>query len=134
MENDFEKRLKRMSNLAAQVQPVYRAYFPGKSAVIGTEVNRLSGVYSKFVEYVKATQQTEQANSRLSEKSAFDQVRQSNIPDKGVILRDYDTAASRLAEIFAVMDSVDWTVNAFSEKKQTSAKDDMVSLPSKSSN
>ena len=132
--SDFEKRLKRMSRLAAQVQPVYRAYFPGKSAVIGTEVNRLSGVYSKFVEYVKATQQTEQANSRLSEKSAFDQVRQSNIPDKGVILRDYDTAASRLAEIFADMDSVDWTVNAFSEKKQSSSKDDMVSLPSKSSN
>lgn len=132
--SDFEKRLKRMSNLAVQVQPVYRTYFPGKTAVIGTEVSRLSGVYNKFVEYVRATQQAEQANSRLSDKSAFDQVRQSNIPDKGVILRDYDTAASRFAEIFADMDSVDWTVNAFSEKKQSSSKNDMVSLPSKSSN
>ena len=132
--SDFEKRLKRMSTLAVQVQPVYRAYFPGKSAVIGTEVSRLSGVYSKFVEYVKATQQAEQANSRLSDKSAFDQVRQSNIPDKGVILRDYDTAASRFAEIFADMDSVDWTVNAFSEKKQSASKNDLVSLPAKSSN
>lgn len=132
--SDFEKRLKRMSKLAVRVQPVYRAYFPGKSNVIGTEVSRLNGVYNKFVEYVKAMQQAEQASGRLNENSAFDQVRQSNIPDKGLILRDYDTAASRFAEIFADMDSVDWTVNAFSEKKQAAAKDDSIAVPARSSN
>ena len=134
--SDFEKRLNRMSKLAVQVQPVYRAYFPDKSAVIGAEVSRLSGVYSKFVEYVKATQQAEQASNRLNSNSnsAFDQVRQSNIPDKGLILRDYDTAASRLAEVFADMDSVDWTVYAFSDKKQLVSKDGPVAASSKSSN
>jgi len=132
--SDFEKRLKRMSKLAAQVQPVYRSYFPGRSTVIGTETDRLGQVYNKFVEYVRATQQAEQESSRLSDKSAFDKVRQSNIPDKGLILRDYDTAASRLAEVFADMDSVDWTVNTFSEKNQAAAKDDLISIPAKTSN
>ena len=63
--------------------------------------------------------------------NAFDKVRQSNIPDKGLILKDYDTAASRFAEFFADMDSIDWTVNPFSESGP--AKDDMVTLPAKSS-
>jgi hypothetical protein len=116
------------------VQPVYRSYFPGRSTVIGTETDRLGQVYNKFVEYVRATQQAEQESSRLSDKSAFDKVRQSNIPDKGLILRDYDTAASRLAEVFADMDSVDWTVNTFSEKNQAAAKDDLISIPAKTSN
>ena len=133
--SDFEKRLKRMTRLAAQVQPVYRAYFPGKSVAVGTETERLARTYSRFLEYVKAVEQAEQANSRLSDnKSAFDQVRQSSIPDKGLILRDYDTAASRLAEFFADMDSVDWTVEPFSEKGPSNSKDDKVSLPEKRSN
>lgn len=133
--SDFEKRLKRMGKLAVQVQPVYRAYFPGKSISVGTETERLARVYSRFLEYVKAVEQAEQANSRLSDnKSAFDQVRQSSIPDKGLILRDYDSAASRLAEFFADMDSVDWTVEPFSEKGPSSSNDDKVSLPEKKSN
>ena len=131
---DFEKRLKRMSRLAIQVQPVYRAYFPDKSLSIGAEVERLTKVYNKFVEYVKATQQAEQANTRLGGNSAFDQVRQSNIPDKGLILRDYRAAAARFAEIFADMDSVDWTVSPFSEKGPAAEKDDEVKLPAKKTN
>lgn len=134
--SDFEKRLKRMTRLAAQVQPVYRAYFPGKSIAVGTETERLARTYSRFLEYVKAVEQAEQANSRLnSNNSAFDQVRQSSIPDKGLILRDYDSAASHLAEFFADMDSVDWTVEPFSEKgPSATSKDDKVSLPAKNSN
>jgi len=134
--SDFEKRMKRMTRLAAQVQPVYRAYFPGKSIAVATETERLARTYSRFLEYVKAVEQAEQASSRLSENnSAFDQVRQSSIPDKGLILRDYDTAASRLAEFFADMDSVDWTVEPFSEKgPSASSRDDKVSLPAKKSN
>jgi hypothetical protein len=131
---DFEKRLKRMSRLAIQVQPVYRAYFPRKTLSIGAEAERLTKVYNRFVEYVKATQQAEQANTRLSGNSAFEQVRQSNIPDKGLILRDYDTAARVFAEIFADMDSVDWTANPFSEKGPVSEKGDEVKLPAKKSN
>ena len=111
---DFEKRLKRMSRLAAQIQPVYRAYFPGKSVSAGTEADRLARVYNRFVEYVKAVDQAQQASSRLNDNDAFKQVRQSSIPDKGQILKDYDTAATRLAEFFADMDSVDWTVKPFS--------------------
>ena len=133
--SDFEKRLKRMTRLAAQVQPVYRAYFPDKSISVGTEAERLARSYNRFIEYVKAVEQAEQANSRLSEnKSAFDQVRQASIPDKGLILRDYDTAATRLAEFFADMDSVDWTVSPFSEDGPSTLKDDKVSLPAKKTN
>ena len=131
---DFEKRLKRMSRLASQVQPVYRAYFPGKNISIGAEADRLTKVYNRFVEYVRATRQAEQTNTRLSGNSAFDQVRQSNIPDKGLILRDYDTAARVFAEIFADMDSVDWTVNPFSENGPAAEKGDEVKLPAKKSN
>ena len=124
-----------MTRLATQVQPVYRAYFPGKSIAVGTETERLARTYSRFLEYVKAVEQAEQANSRLnSNNSAFDQVRQSSIPDKGLILRDYDSAASRLAEFFADMDSVDWTVEPFSEKGPSNSKDDKVALPAKNSN
>ena len=132
--NDFEKRLKRMTRLAAQVQPVYRAYFPDKSVSIGTEAERLARVYNKFIEYVKAVAQSEQQSNRLNStnSNAFDQVRQSNIPDKGLILKDYDTAAARFAEFFADMDSVDWTVNPFSDSGP--AKDDEVKLPAKTSN
>lgn len=131
---DFEKRLKRMNRLAIQVQPVYRAYFPDKTVSITTESERLGRVYSKFVEYVKATQQAEQATGRMNSgsTSAFDQVRQSTIPDKGLILKDYDTAASHFAEFFADMDSVDWSANQFSEKGP--AKDDEVRLPAKKDN
>ena len=130
---DFEKRLKRMSKLAAQVQPVYRAYFPDKSVSLSAEAERLTRVYNKFIEYVKAVAQAEQQSSRLNENnSAFDKVRQSNIPDKGLILKDYDTAASHFAEFFADMDSIDWTVNPFSESGP--AQDDMVKLPAKTSN
>ena len=129
---DFEKRLKRMSKLAAQVQPVYRAYFPNKSVSLSAEAERLTRVYNKFIEYVRAVAQAEQQSSRMSgNNNAFDKVRQSNIPDKGLILKDYDTAASRFAEFFADMDSIDWTVNPFSESGP--AKDDMVTLPAKSS-
>lgn len=132
--NDFEKRLKRMTRLAAQVQPVYRAYFPDKSVSIGTEAERLARVYNKFVEYVRAVAQSEQQSSRLNStnSNAFDQVRQSNIPDKGLILKDYDTAAARFADFFADMDSIDWTVNPFSESGPE--KDDAVKLPAKTSN
>ena len=113
--SDFEKRLKRMSRLAVQIQPVYRAYFPGKSVSAGTEADRLARVYNKFVEYVKAVEQAQQAGNRLNgNNGAFDQVRQSSIPDKGLILKDYDTAATHLAEFFADMDSVDWTTKPFS--------------------
>lgn len=129
---DFEKRLKRMSKLAAQVQPVYRAYFPDKSVSLSAEAERLTRVYNKFIEYVKAVAQAEQQSSRMnSNTNAFDKVRQSNIPDKGLILKDYDTAASHFAEFFADMDSIDWTVNPFSESGP--AKDDMIKLPAKAS-
>ena len=114
--SDFEKRLKRMSRLAVQIQPVYRAYFPGKSISAGTEAERLTRVYNRFVEYVRAVEQAQQTSNRLnSGNNAFDQVRQSSIPDKGLILKDYDTAATRLAEFFADMDSIDWTTKPFSE-------------------
>lgn len=136
--SDFEKRLKRMARLAIQIQPVYKAYFPGKTFSISTEAERLALVYSKYLEYVKATEQAEQANSRRSHNTeAFDQVRRNNIPDKGAILREYDTAADRFAEFFADMDSIDWTSNAFSEKKQAAPKDgggEAVKLPAKPSN
>ena len=132
---DFEKRLKRMSRLAIQVQPVYRAYFPRKTLSLGSEADRLTKVYNGFVEYVRATQQAEQDSNRMNgNTNAFNQIRQSNIPDKGVILRDYDTAARGFAEIFADMDSVDWTVNPFSEKGPAAEKGDEVKLPEKKSN
>lgn len=129
--SDFEKRLKRMTKLAVQVQPVYRAYFPGKSVSAGTEAERLARVYNKFVEYVKAVAQTQQANNRLNNdnKSAFDQVRQSNIPDKGLILKDYDTAATHLAEFFADMDSVDWTTKPFSAESSAASGDGTIKRP-----
>ena len=112
---DFEKRLRRMSQLAIQIQPVYRAYFPGKSVSAGTEAERLARIYNRFVEYVKAVEQAQQTGNRLNNNNAaFDQVRQSSIPDKGLILKDYDTAASHLAEFFADMDSVDWSSKPFS--------------------
>ena len=130
---DFEKRLKRMSKLAAQVQPVYRAYFPDKSVSLSAEAERLTRVYNKFIEYVKAVAQAEQQSSRMnSNTNAFNQIRQSNIPDKGLILKDYDTAATHFAEFFADMDSIDWTVNPFSESGP--AQDDLVTLPAKTSN
>ena len=115
--SDFEKKLKRMSKLASTVQPVYSAAFPSKAIAISTETERLAGVYRRYLEYVKAVEQASEANSRLSESggnSAFGQLRQSNIPDKGAILQDYDTAATRLAQVFADMDSVDWTTHPFS--------------------
>ena len=112
---DFEKRLKRMSRLAVQIQPVYRRYFPGKTISAGTEADRLARVYSRFIEYVKAVEDNQKAGERVNRNtSAFEQVRQSSIPDKGLILRDYDTAASHLDEFFADMDSIDWTVKPFS--------------------
>jgi hypothetical protein len=131
--SDFEKRLKRMSKLAIQIQPVYRVYFPGKTISVGTEADRLARVYTRFVEYVKAVDQVQQASTRTNNNNstAFDQVRQSSIPDKGLILKDYDTAANRLAEFFADMDSVDWTVKPFSA--DASAADDTVKRPAKSS-
>lgn len=114
--SDFEKRLKRMTKLAATVQPVYGAAFPSKAVTISAETERLTGVYRRYLEYVKAVEQANETNSRLSTTSntAFGQIRQSNIPDKGAILRDYDTAATRLADVFADMDSVDWTEHPFS--------------------
>ena len=114
--SDFEKRLKRLSKLAATVQPVYSAAFPSKAIAISTETERLGSVYRRYLEYVKAVEQANETNSRLSNSgnTAFGQIRQSNIPDKGAILHDYDTAASRLAQVFADMDSVDWTVHPFS--------------------
>ena len=129
---DFEKRLKRMSRLAIQIQPVYRAYFPGKSVSATVEADRLARVYSKFVEYVKAVEDAKKANERTTNNtSAFDQIRQSSIPDKGLILKDYDTAATKLAELFADMDSVDWSVKPFSAD---SAADGTVKIPAKASN
>ena len=128
---DFEKRLKRMTKLAVQVQPVYRAYFPAKSISASTEAERLARVYSKFVEYVKAVAQAQQADNRLnnSNKSAFDQVRQSNIPDKGLILKDYDTAATHLTEFFADMDSIDWTTKPFSAESSAASGDGTIKRP-----
>ena len=65
-----------------------------------------------------AVAQAEQDNSRLNgNTNAFNQVRQSGIPDKGLILKDYDTAASHFAEFFADMDSIDWTVKPFSAEE-----------------
>ena len=117
--SDFEKRLKRMTKLASTVQPVYSAAFPSRGITISTETERLASVYRRFLEYVKAVEQASEANSRLNgsgEKSAFGQIRQGNIPDKGAILHDYDTAATRLAQVFADMDSVDWTNQPFSSE------------------
>ena len=128
---DFEKRLKRMTKLAIQIQPVYRAYFPGKPISASTEAERLARVYSKFVEYVKAVAQAQQADNRLNNdnKSAFSQVRQTSIPDKGLILKDYDTAATHLAEFFADMDSIDWTTKPFSAESSTASGDVAVKRP-----
>ncbi len=131
---DFEKRLRRMTKLAIQIQPVYRAYFPGKTVSATTESERLSRVYTKFVDYVRALDDIQKASDRNSNNnSAFDQVRQSSVPDKGLILKDYDTAASKLAEFFADMDSVDWTVKPFSAADAPAA-DGTVKIPAKSSN
>ena len=111
---DFEKRLKRMTKLAIQIQPVYRRYFPGKSLSAGTEAERLARVYNRFVDYVRAVEEANRTSERMNNNTtAFEQVRQSSIPDKGLILKDYDTAANHLAEFFADMDSVDWTVKPF---------------------
>ena len=130
---DFEKRLKRMTRLAIQIQPVYRAYFPDKTISATAEAERLSRVYSRFVEYVKATEEAKKSEGRLnSDHAAFDKVRQANIPDKGLILKDYDTAASKLAEFIADMDSVDWTVKSFSA--DASAANGTVKIPAKNSN
>ena len=131
---DFEKRLKRMSRLAIQIQPVYRAYFPGKAVSATTEADRLSRVYTKYVDYVKAQERDQQTSSRMNNttNSAFDQIRQSNFQDKGLILKDYDTAASNLAVFFADMDSIDWTVKPFSA--EGASADDTVKVPAKSSN
>ena len=131
---DFEKRLRRMTKLAIQIQPVYRAYFHDKTISATTEAERLARVYSKFIEYVKAVENARKDEERMNNgnTSAFDQIRQSSIPDKGLILKDYDTAASKLAEFFADMDSVDWTVKPFSA--DASAKDGEVKVPAKSSN
>ena len=130
---DFEKRLKRMSRLAIQIQPVYRAYFPGKTVSATTEAERLSRVYTKYVDYVKAQERDQQTSSRMNNttNSAFDQIRQSNFQDKGLILKEYDTAASKLAEFFADMDSVDWTVKPFSAEE---AADGTLRPAAKSSN
>jgi len=118
--SDFERRLKRMTRLASTVQPVYGAVFPGKNVSISTETERLASVYRRYLEYVNAV---ERANKSGSQKeSAFDQIRQSNIPDKGAILHDYDVAATRLAAVFADMDSVDWTTRPFSANQTEAAK------------
>lgn len=130
---DFEKRLKRMTRLASQIQPVYRAYFPDKTISATAEAERLSRVYSRFTEYVKATEDARKNDGRLnSDHAAFDRIREAGIPDKGLILKDYDTAASNLAEFIADMDSVDWTVKPFSA--DASAAGGSVRIPSKSSN
>lgn len=130
---DFEKCLKRMSKLASKIQPVYRAYFPDKTISASTEAERLSLVYSRFVEYVKASEDARKAREHLNEDHAgFEKVRQAQIPDKGQILKDYDTAASKLAEFFSDMDSIDWTVKPFSA--DASPADGTVRIPSKSSN
>ena len=131
--SDFEKRLKRMTKLAIQIQPVYRAYFPGKTVSATTEAERLSRVYTRFIDYVKAVENARKAGERTTNNtSAFDQVRQSTIPDKGLILKDYDTAATRLAEFFGDMDSIDWTVKPFSADE--ASPDGSVKVPSKASN
>ena len=122
---DFEKRLKRMTKLAIHIQPVYRAYFPGKTISATTEAERLNRVYTKYVDYVKAQEHDQQTSNRLNNNtnSAFDQIRQSNFQDKGLILKEYDTAESKLSEFFADMDSVDWTVKPFSASaEETAAK------------
>jgi hypothetical protein len=130
---DFEKRLKRMTRLAIQIQPVYRAYFPDKTVSATTEAERLSRVYTRFIDYVKAVENARKAGERTTNNtSAFDQVRQSTIPDKGLILKDYDTAATRLSEFFADMDSIDWTVKPFSAEEASA--DGSVKVPSKTSN
>ena len=130
---DFEKRLKRMSKLAIQIQPVYRAYFPDKTLSVTTESERLSRVYSRFNEYVKATADARKNDGRLNtDHAAFDRIREAGIPDKGLILKDYDTAATKLAEFIADMDSIDWTVKPFSA--DASAANGTVRIPSKSSN
>ena len=125
--SDFEKRLKRMVKLAPQLQPVYRKYFPGKTFSVSTEAERLSLVYSKYVEYVKAVEQAEQANGRRSNNTAtFEQAqaRRNTPPDQGTILREFETASRRLAEFFAEMDSIDWTATPFSATSTKSpAKD-----------
>ena len=129
--SDFEKRLKRMTKLAIQIQPVYRVYFPGKALSASTEAERLARVYSRFVEYIKAVAQAQQADNRLNKdnKSAFNQVRQTSIPDKGLILKDYDTAATHLAEFFADMDSIDWTTKPFSAEPSAASGDATVKRP-----
>ena len=131
--NDFEKRLRRMTSLAIRIQPVYRAYFPDKAISATTEAERLTRVYNKFIEYVKATEDAQKASDRLNNNSssAFDQIRQAKIPDKGLILKDYDTSATRLAEFIADMDSIDWTTKPFSA--DAPAADGTVKVPSKSS-
>ena len=131
---DFEKRLKRMSKLAIQIQQVYRAYFPGKSVSATAEAERLSRVYTRFVDYVKAQERDQQTSSRMNNNtnSAFDQIRQSNFQDKGLILKDYDTAASNLAVFFADMDSIDWTIKPFSA--EGASANGMVKIPAKGSN
>ena len=130
---DFEKRLKRMTRLASQIQPVYRAYFPDKTLSATAEAERLSRVYSRFVEYVKATEDAQKTEGRLnSDHAAFDKVRQANIPNKELILKDYDTAASKLAEFIADMDSIDWTVKKFSADASAPGSD-TVKAPVKSS-
>ena len=130
---DFEKRLRRMTKLAIQIQPVYRAYFPDKTISATTEAERLTRVYNKFIEYVKATEDAQKASDRLNNNStsAFEQIRQASIPDKGLILKDYDTAATRLSEFIADMDSIDWTTKPFSA--EAAAADNTVKVPSKSS-
>ena len=119
-QSDFERRLRRMSRLAAIVQPVYIAVFPGKAVTITAENDRLASVYRRYLEYVKAVEEANKTSSRLGNSgtnSAFTQIRQANIPDKGAILRDYDTAASKLAAVFADMDSIDWTTRPFSAEQ-----------------
>jgi len=130
---DFEKRLRRMTTLAIRIQPVYRAYFPDKTISVTTEAERLTHIYNKFIEYVKATEDAQKVDDRLNSNStsAFGQIRQASIPDKGLILKDYDTAASKLATFIADMDSIDWTNKPFSA--EAPAADGTVKVPSKSS-
>ena len=128
---DFEKRLSRMSKLAAQIQPIYRVYFPNKSGSITTEVDRLSRVYKRYIEYLRASKQAETQSNKNINSSKFDQVRTTKVPDKGLILKDYDTAVAYFTDFFADMDSVDWTVNPFSESGPV--KDDAIKLPEKTS-
>ena len=51
--------------------------------------------------------------------------------DKGLILKDYDTAATHLSEFFADMDSIDWTSKPFSADGPAAAGDDAVKRPEK---